>query len=266
MIELFIFVIGIAVGSFLNVCIYRLPKEESVVNPPSHCVECGMRLKPLDMIPIVSYLWLRGRCRYCGSTFSVRYAVVEFLTGLIFVWCFKVAGLRPEIIKLLTLSSFLLVITFIDYDHQLILDKLLIWFAGAGLIINFLLNNSMYWLTYIGWTGLILTNYVSYLDLILTAFVGGAFMLLLAVISRGGMGGGDIKFVAALGLWFGWKLTLVALLLSFIIGGLGGGLLLVLRLKKRRDLIPFGPFIAVGSFITALYGKLIILWYWGILQ
>jgi leader peptidase (prepilin peptidase) / N-methyltransferase len=261
--ELFVLLLGLIVGSFLNVCILRLPREESVCSPPSHCNSCGTRLKAWDLVPVLSYVLLRGRCRYCGSVVSVRYPAVELLTGLLFVWCFAATGAGPELGKAWLLTSFLVVITFIDLDHQLILDKVLLWFAGTGLLINLLFASSPWWPGSLGGADVAAVGWVMWLDMLVAVLVGGGAMLLVAVVSRGGMGGGDIKFVAALGLWFGWKLTLLVLFLAFIAGGLGGILVLALGLKGRKDFIPFGPFIALGAFVSLLYGYQIIAWYLG---
>ena len=245
MIELLIFIFGLLIGSFLNVCIYRLPQNQSIVTPPSHCTTCSTRLKPWDLIPVISYLLSKGRCRYCGSAFSPRYAIVELLTAFLFAWCFQIFGPTPELIKALILTSFFIVITFIDYDHQLILDKVLLWLSGTGVVINLWLGS------------------VTPLDMLIAGLIGGGLLLIIALVSRGGMGGGDIKFAAALGLCFGWQYLLLTLLLSFIIGGIGGVLLLVCKIKGRKDFIPFGPFIALGALVSLLYGNHIINWYIG---
>lgn len=243
MILVFLFTLGLLIGSFLNVCVYRLPRGQSIIMPPSHCTQCGARLGWRDLIPVVSYLLFCGKCRYCEKKYSARYALGELLTGLLFVWCFMVAGDSLHLVKLLVLTAFLIVITFIDYDHQLILDKVLVCFAGAGVIINLIFAD------------------IGIGDMLIAALLGGGLLLLIAVVSRGGMGGGDIKFAAALGLWVGWKLTLLCLFLSFLLGGVGGMVVLLLRKKGRKDYIPFGPFIAAALFISALYGKDIIDWY-----
>lgn len=256
-----IFIFGLIIGSFLNVCIYRLPHGESIVTPPSHCTACGTQLKPWDMIPILSWLLLKGRCRYCGTAFSCRYAAVELLTGILFVWCLTVLGLGPAVFKTLVLVSFLLVITFIDYDHQLILDKVLLWFAPAGVAINLLLNHINFLADAVGCRPGFIVLQTGLPDMLLGALLGGGLFLLIAIVSRGGMGGGDIKFAAALGLWLGWKFTLLAVFLSFVFGGLGGMILLLLKRKGRKDMIPFGPFIALGAFVAMLYGADILRWY-----
>ncbi len=240
-----IFILGILIGSFLNVCIYRLPHNQSIVMPPSHCMTCSTRLKPWDLVPVLSYLLSRGKCRYCGTNFSPRYALVELLTAFLFVWCYQVFGSTPELIKALILTAFFIVITFIDYDHQLILDKVLICLSLTGVVINL-------------WIGS-----VTPLDMLIASLLGGGLLLIIALVSGGGMGGGDIKFAAALGLCFGWKYLLLTLFLSFIFGGIGGVLLLVSKMKSRKDFIPFGPFIALGALFTLLYGNTMITWYLG---
>ncbi len=247
MFDIAIFILGLIVGSFLNVCIYRLPQKLSITTPPSHCRACGTNLKPWDLIPVISFILLRGRCRYCGTVLSFRYLLVELLTALLFVWCFAEAGLSWELIRMYTLTAFLIVITFIDFDYQIILDKVLIWLSGVGIAINL-------------WT-----SHVSLLDMVSTSLIGGGLLLLIAIASQGGMGGGDIKFVAALGFWLGWKLILLTLLLCFIFGGIGGVVVLLTKVKGRKDFIPFGPFIALGAFLSLLYGYEIIKWYQTIL-
>ena len=239
-----IFILGLLIGSFLNVCIYRIPAGQSIIHPPSHCGACNTRLRPWDLIPLLSYAFLQGRCRYCQARVAIRYPLVELLTGLVFVWSYTVIGLAPQLAGALVLSSFLIIIIFIDYDHQLILDKVLVWLAGAGVAINL----------YTGQTGL--------LDMLLGAVLGGGVLLVIAVVSKGGMGGGDIKFLAALGLWLGVTLTVRTLFLSFLFAGVGGGLLLLLKIKGRKDRIPFGPYIAAAAWLAVLYGEDIIRWYW----
>ena len=240
-----IFIFGLLIGSFLNVCIYRLPQNQSIVTPPSHCMTCSTCLKPWDLIPVISYLFSRGQCRYCNATFSPRYALVELLTAFLFVWCLEVFGLSLVLGKALILTSFFIVITFIDYDHQLILDKVLLCLSGAGVAINL-------------WTGS-----VGILDMLIASLLGGGLLLFIALVSKGGMGGGDIKFAAALGLCFGLQSLLLTLLLSFVFGGIGGVLLLVCKIKSRKDFIPFGPYIALAALFSLLYGNNMITWYLG---
>ena len=261
MVETLVFLLGLVIGSFLNVCIYRLPAGESVVSPPSHCRTCGVRLGPLDIIPVISYLLSRGRCRHCGAAYPARYALVELVTGALFVWCFFVFGLGPALVKALVLVCFLVVITFIDYDHQLILDKVLVWFAGAGAAINLALNSYPQWAPLVGVPAPHIAPYLAVEKMLAGGLMGGGILLVVALVTSGGMGGGDIKFTAALGLWFGWQQTLLLIFLSFLFGGVGSFSLLALGIKKRKDFIPFGPFIAAGALATLLYGPRILLWY-----
>jgi len=231
------------VGSFLNVCIYRLPNNQTVITPPiSSC--CHMHLKLWELVPVISHLAFWGRCRYCKAFIPLRYPLVELMTGLLFYEGVVKVGLSVELVKVLVLTSFLIVIACIDYDYRLILDKVLVWLAGAGVVINL----------YIG--------QLTILDMLWAALLGGGILLIVALISRGGLAGGDVKFLAVLGIWLGVKYTLLTLVLSLILGGLGAIVLLVLKIKGRKDYIPFGPYIAVASYFAMLYGNEILCWYW----
>lgn len=240
-----IFILGAIIGSFLNVCIYRLPLRQSVFAPPSRCFSCGARMRFLDLVPVFSYVYRRGHCRYCQAAISRRYPLVELLTAILFVWCYNVEGLFPQVVKAWLLTAFLIVIAFIDFDHQLIFDKVLAYLAVTGLVTNIVVGS------------------VSFVEMFIASLLGGGLLLIIAIISRGGIGGGDIKFVAALALWLGWQQTLLAIFLSFLLGGVVGSILLLLRLKQRKDMIPFGPSIAVAAYIASLFGTKIIPWYIG---
>lgn len=241
-----IFIGGIFIGSFLNVCIWRLPREESIIRPGSHCPACSTLLRGWDLVPVLSWLFLRGKCRTCGAKISARYPLVELLTGGLFLVVFFRYGPTPELLTSLVFTSFLVAIAFIDLDHQIILDGMLACLAGTGLILQ--------------WA----TGAVGFVSMLIAAGAGGGLLLLLAVISRGGMGGGDVKFAAALGFWLGWPGIMIGLFFGFILGGLISGLLLLFRLRGRKDFIPFGPFIAMGAWLTLLYGKKILAWYFGL--
>lgn len=245
MTSILVFLLGLITGSILTTCIIRLPFPQSARANRAYCPNCNQKLPIKDLIPVISLL-LCGRCRFCGGFLPKRYAVIEVLTGILFLWCFLLFGISVYSIKAIFLSAFLIVIVFIDIDHQLILDKVLLWLAITGIIINLFVIS------------------VSLLDMMIAFLTGGGLFLVIAIITKGGMGGGDIKFVAVLGLWLGFKLTLLTIFLSFLIGGLGSGLLLVARLKKRKDFIPFGPFIAIGAFLSLLYGEQLINWYFTI--
>ncbi len=240
-------ILGACLGSFLNVCIHRLPLNKSIVFPPSHCIVCGTRLRTRDLIPLISYFLLKGRCQNCSAKISIRYVVVEVVTVICLLSCYYVLGTSAEFYKFALGALFLILISFIDYNHQLILDKVLLWFASAGFFIQLFFFD------------------ISIIDMISACLVGGTILLIIAILTKGGMGGGDIKFMAALGVWLGLKLTLLTLFLSFVIGGIGSLLLLAFKIKGRKDFIPFGPFIAVAAFISMLYGNEIIAWYLNLL-
>lgn len=242
-----VFILGLLIGSFLNVCIWRLPREESIILPGSHCPVCSTMLGARDLVPVLSWLCLRAKCRYCGSRVSMRYPAVEVLTGGLFLICYLHYGFQMELAAALVFSSFMVAITFIDLDHQIILDGMLALLAFGGLVLQ-------------GWSGA-----VGFVPMLIGALAGGGLLLLLAIISRGGMGGGDVKFAAALGFWLGWPGTLLGLFIGFVLGGAIGVLLLATKLRGRKDFIPFGPFIAVGAWIVLLYGKQILDWYLGFL-
>lgn len=241
---LLVFLFGLTIGSFLNVCIYRIPKGESISFPPSHCMGCGTRLKSFDLIPVLSYLLAKGKCRYCGDKISLQYPIIEILNAFIYFLLFYKFGLSLLFIKYSILCSVLLVISIIDYNHKIIPNSINLFLLLYGIIfsiIDFSFNN--------------LTSNL------LGLFIGGGLFLLIAIITKGAMGGGDIKLVAVLGLLFGLKKILLIIFLSFIMGAIISILLLLFKIKKRKDYIPFGPFICIGGLITIIYGNNIIEWY-----
>jgi leader peptidase (prepilin peptidase)/N-methyltransferase len=244
---LFCLLLGLAVGSFLNVCIWRLPREESIIRPGSHCPVCSAALGVRDLVPVLSWIFLRGKCRFCGARISPRYPAVELLTGGLFLVTTLHYGPGWEMIVAMVFSAFMVAITFIDLDHQIILDGMLALLAASGLALQLATGAVGFWSMWIG------------------ALAGGGLLLVLAIISRGGMGGGDVKFAAALGFWLGWPEILLGLFIGFVSGGLISLLLLVTGLRGRKDFIPFGPFIALGAWLTLLYGKQILAWYFSFL-
>ena len=241
------FLLGLAIGSFLNVCIWRLPREESIIRPGSHCPACSSPLGIRDLVPLLSWLFLRGKCRFCAAKISPRYPAVELLTGGLFLVTYLHYGPSLEMIAAMVFAAFLVAITFIDLDHQIILDGMLALLAASGLVLQLATGAVGFWSMWLG------------------ALVGGGLLLAMAIISQGGMGGGDVKFAAALGFWLGWPGILLGLFIGFVAGGLVSLLLLVSGLRGRKDFIPFGPFIALGAWIALLYGKQILAWYFSFL-
>jgi len=230
------------------VCIVRLPRGESLIRPPSHCPHCNEPIKFYDNIPIISYMILRGKCRSCKNRISLRYPVVEALTGLMAVALFMKYGPTVQFLLLLLFSSALLIITFIDLAHQIIPDAISIPGIPCGLGASLLIPT------------------VSWQESLLGILVGGGLLLFIAfgykwITGRDGMGGGDIKLLAMMGAWLGWKaipfIILASSLIGFLVGG-GSGLLLK---KGLRAKIPFGPFLAIASLIYIFFGPEIIRWY-----
>lgn len=245
-----IFSLGLIVGSFSNVCIYRIPRNESVIYPASHCPKCRTKIKPVDNIPLLSYILLKGRCRNCGSKISIQYPVVEFLTGLIYLIIYLTYGLSIQSLVYIILSSALIIIAFIDLQEQIIPDVISLPGIVVGLILSFLVP------------------YMSFINSALGALVGGGIILIIAwvgsiIFKKEAMGGGDVKLTAMIGAFLGWRYTIISLFLGFFLGALTGIVLIMTKIKKREDAIPFGPFIALGSIITLLWGEKILSWYLG---
>ena len=255
--------VGVAIGSFLNVCIDRLPVNKSLVRPPSHCDSCQRRLSVPDLIPLVSYLWLRGRCRYCQAGIPPRVLLVELLGGGLFFLAFWRFGLTPQFGITAFWCGVFLVIIFIDWEHQVILNKVTYPMAVIALVIlaidSFapeaeILGNLSFW--------------PQDKPIILSGIIGGAiglsFFLLVAFINPRGMGMGDVKLAGLIGLVTGFPLVVVALLIGILIGGLAAVILLSLGLKGRKDVIPYGTFLAIGPIVTLFWGMDIFSWYQGL--
>ncbi len=234
--------LGTIVGSFLNVCIHRLPRRESLVLPGSHCPHCGAPISWYDNIPLVSFLILGGRCRACQAAISWRYPLVEAATVLLFLLALARFGLTLEGTRAAILASALLVVALIDLDHRIIPDRLTLPGIALGLVGAWFLPPGI-------------------VSSIVGTLVGGGLFYLIALASRGGMGGGDIKLAAMLGAFLGWQSGLLAIFVGVLIGGVVGVTLLLLRLRGRKDAIPFGPFLAVGGVVALFWGDAILHWY-----
>lgn len=243
-----LFAMGAILGSFLNVIIYRLPRGESIVRPPSACPECGRRITPRDNVPIVSYLILRGRCRHCKAVISSRYPVVELLAGLVPVLLLWRYGLGREALVLCVLSYVLIVVSFIDLDLRIIPDRVTLPGIAVGLILA----------PYLGLT--------TFGGSLLGAVVGGGALYLIAIagtaaFGKESMGGGDIKLAAMLGAFLGWQAVLLLLFVAFLSGAVAGVILLAVRGKDCEHAIPFGPFIAFGTLLAVVWGDALLAWY-----
>jgi len=242
-----IVILGLLVGSFLNVCIYRLAKNESIVYPNSHCPKCWTRLGAADLFPVISYIALGGKCRYCARPYSARYAFVELLTAYIFFAAYLVCGFNLKLAVYLYLFSVFVVITFIDFDWQIIPDQITLNGIAAGLF-----------LSYICWLrpdAAALSFYTPLNDSIWGVLSGGGILYSISVLSGGGMGGGDVKLAALIGAFLGWKAALLGLLLACFIGSFFGVAMIIAGYKKRKDCVAFGPYIAIGTAIVMVVGN-----------
>jgi leader peptidase (prepilin peptidase)/N-methyltransferase len=253
--------LGLSVGSFLNVCIDRLPAKRSLFFPGSACDACQRRLSYRDLVPVISYLWLRGRCRYCGEKIPIRVLLVEVLAGILFFLAFWRYGLSAEFGITAFWCCIFLVIIFIDWEHQLILNR--ITYPSALIALVILSIDSL--LPEPG----ILRNIDFVPDTsIISGLIGGAagflFFFIVFVISPRGIGMGDIKLALLIGLVAGFPLVIIALLIGILLGGLVAVVLLAFRLKGRKDAIPYGTFLAIGPIISLLWGSEIQSWYLGL--
>ncbi len=239
-------------GSFFNVCIYRIPAEESVVSPPSRCPACGRRLSWWQNIPVLSYLLLRGRCHYCRSSISLRYPLVELLTGLLFLGVYLHFGWQWATAAYLVFVSLLIPITFIDLDHQIIPDR----FSLTGIVLG------------LGFSVCCLP--ISWRQSLLGILAGGGSLWLLAagyyrLTGREGMGFGDVKLLAMIGAFLGVKSLLLVILVSSLAGSVIGVALMLVKGENSQYAVPFGPFLALGALVHLFWGEAIISWYLGLL-
>ena len=242
------FTFGAVVGSFLNVCICRMPKGESVVSPPSHCPRCDYRIRWYDNIPLFSYLLLRGKCRGCGTHISMQYPLVELLNGLLTLALFLKFGPTLSFLALFLFCSALVVITFIDLEHQIIPDEI----SLSGIVIGFVFSFFLPWQTW--------------LNSLLGILLGGGSLLLVAyayqwLTGKEGMGGGDIKLLAMMGAFLGWKSIPFIIFSSSLVGSVVGITIMLVQKKDSKLAIPFGPYLAFGAVLYIFYGRQIIHWY-----
>lgn len=241
-----IFIFGLCIGSFLNVCIYRIPRGVSLVWPPSHCPRCLSSLRAWENIPLLSYIILKGKCSWCSAPISIRYPLVEAMTAVLTLLLWKKFGMSAKFFLYLSFFSAMIANSLIDLEHYLLFDSLTIPWIFLGIISAFL--------------GLLPINGSSAL---LGAFIGAGTLSALALISpflfkKEGMGMGDVKLAASIGAFLGYKSMIVTLLLSFLIGA-GVGIFLMLSGKKTaKDYIPFGPCLCIASFLSFLFSEQII--------
>ncbi len=242
--------IGCCLGSFYNVVIYRWPKGMSLVSPPSRCPSCGTPIRWVDNIPVVSFVLLRGRCRHCRQTISWRYPLVELLTGLMAAALYRTFGLSPSLFVFFAFGSLLLLITFIDLDTYLIPDVL----SVGGLVL--------------GLAAAALFSHVHWADALGGALLGGALFFAVAwgyqrLRRQDGLGGGDIKLLAMIGAFIGWKGVLFTVFFSSVIGAAVGVAVMVRSRQGFAARIPFGPFLSLGAITYVFWGEKLTAWYLG---
>ncbi len=240
---------GLAVGSFLNVCIHRLPTGQSVVRPPSHCPACGHRLAWFENVPVLAYLVLRGRCRQCGARISPMYPLVELATAGVFVGTYLMVGLGPLLVPRLVFASAMIVLFMIDLQHRLLPNVITV----TGIVLGFVFS---------------LTAPPGWRASLIGIVAGGGVLLLIAksyewLRKEEGLGMGDVKMLAMIGAFLGWQLMLVTLVLSSVAGSLVGILLIATRRGSMKYALPFGTFLALGALAAAAFGDRLLAWYLG---
>lgn len=248
LIEIYIFIVGTFIGSFLNVCIYRIPRKKSIIFPPSTCPHCGCRINPWDNFPILSYALLGRKCRSCKQPISFQYPLVELLTGLLFWLTIHTFGLKPQAFSYLIFIAALIVVAFIDLEHQIIPNII----SLPGIVVGFMLA--------------CVTLPLSPKHSLIGILTGGGIIYLVSYFSliflgKEGMGGGDMKLMAMVGAFLGWKNALLTIFLGSLSGSIIGVSLMIFKKKKRGDYIPFGPFLVLGAIISLFVGDQIIGWY-----
>lgn len=242
-------VFGALVGSFLNVCICRIPKAESIITPGSHCPLCKNPIRFYDNIPLVSYFVLRGKCRHCNAPISLQYPLVEGVTALASFLLFMRFGPSWSYLFYFSFIASLIVITVIDLYHQIIPDVISLPGIGVGLLGSFVLPQ------------------LTFLNSLIGVLLGGGSLFLVAtfyhwLFKREGMGGGDVKLLAMIGAFLGWKAVILTILLSSLIGSIMGIIVMMVKGKDLKYAIPFGPFLSLGAALSLFYGEKIIQWYY----
>ena len=252
LIEISIFIFGLCIGSFLNVCIYRLPASKSIVHPRSMCSNCGTLIAAYDNVPVLSYIWLKGRCRHCRIKISMRYPIVELLGGLFALGTYLKFGLTIEALVYYLFCAALLVVTFIDLDHRIIPNVITLPGIPIGFAAGFALPT------------------ITYKESLLGILIGGGSLFLVAwiyslITKKEGMGGGDIKLLAMMGAIVGWQGVFFTIFLASLVGTLAGLAVMLQSRKGMKLAVPFGPFLSIGSITYIFFGTPLIAWYFNLL-
>ncbi len=252
-VEAFTFLFGLCIGSFLNVCIYRIPASKSISHPRSSCTSCNELIPFYDNIPVLSYILLRGKCRFCREPISLRYPIIEMLTGLFALITVLKYGASLEALIYFVFIAVLLVITFIDIDHQIIPNVI----SLPGIPIFFLASFGL--------------PKINYLDSLIGILAGGGSLFLVAwtyhlITKKEGMGFGDVKLLAMMGAVIGLRGVLFTIFVGSLVGTLAGALVMIKSRKGMKQKIPFGPFLAIGGIAYIFFGPQLIRWYFQLLN
>ena len=242
-----IFLTGLILGSFYNVVGLRIPEKESIIVPRSACPSCGQPLSPFEMVPVLSYLALKGKCGTCQSGISPLYPIMELVTGILFVSAPMLLGWGMELLVAWALISLLVIIFVSDNVYMLIPNKILLFFAVFMFLLRIFIPLDPWW------------------DMFAGAAAGFVIPFFIAIISKGGIGGGDIKLFSLIGLVMGVKGVLLSFMFSTLLGAVFGGIGLAAGLVKKGEPIPFGPFIAMGALAAYFFGQEVLDWYWKLL-
>jgi leader peptidase (prepilin peptidase)/N-methyltransferase len=248
---LYAVLLGLCLGSFANVCIYRIPLNKSIVHPASSCPHCGAKIRFFDNIPLISYLLLRGRCRGCHVSISMRYPLVEIFMAFLSLALFVRFGFQLQYILFLVFAGTLVILSFIDFDHKILPDVLTLPGIAVGWMVSFLPGG------------------ISWVDSLIGLIAGGGSLYLVAVVyeritGREGLGGGDIKLLAMIGAWMGWMSLPLIVLMSSLGGAVIGSIFILAGGKSARTQIPFGPFLSLGALCYLFFGREISHWYFGL--
>ncbi|MGY0693078.1 prepilin peptidase [Virgibacillus sp. FSP13] len=241
------FLLGLIFGSFFNVVGLRLPTKQPFANDRSICPQCKQTLSWYELIPVLSFLLQRGKCRHCQAKISPMYPIIEIATGFLFACSYVLIGLHLELIMALLLMSMLIIILVADITYMLIPDKLLLFFLPLFIVMRYVKPLEPWWSAIVG------------------ALIGLAVIAIVILISRGGMGAGDMKLFGVLGIVLGMQKVLLAFFFACVFGALIGMLLLLFKVIERKQPIPFGPYIVVATIVTYFFGDSLLNWYFNFL-
>ncbi|MGA9882109.1 MAG: prepilin peptidase [Candidatus Acidiferrales bacterium] len=269
-----VFCLGLVIGSFLNVCIVRIPSGKSIVSPPSACPKCGAQIRPYDNIPVISWLVLRGKCRGCKAKISAIYPAVELLTALLFLACFLAFGLTIDALKWGIFSALMIVLIFTDLRERILPDVVNFTGFAIGLVLSFFTmpsDGATLWLAHRVFSHPLPLPVLSFIDALLGAAIGSGLLWLVSeayfrLRHREGMGLGDVKMMLLIGAFLGPKLTLLTILAGSLLGSILGVAFILASRKDRDYELPFGTFLGIAAVLVMFFGSPIMQWYQSLLM